>query len=92
MLRMKRSNLSFNVKVPPFNSQENVQAISSEIAVLLKDWVDAARRSQSPRTDEGLPVDILDRAIAKYIQELQPDRRDTLALLEDVRRQLQRYW
>lgn len=68
-----------------------MQAISSEIAVLLKDWVDDARRPQSSRTD-GLPVDLLDRAIAKYIQELRPDRKDTLVLLEDVRRQLQRYW
>ena len=78
-------------QVPPFNTQENVQLLSSEIAVLLKDWVEEARRPQSSQTEE-LPVGLVDSAITKYIQELRPDRRDTLVIFEDVRRQLQRYW
>jgi len=82
----------YESQVPPFNDQENVQAISSDIAVLLKDWVDDAKSPGSSSARMDIPVDLLDRTIAKYLDELQPDRRETRGIFEDVKRQLRRYW
>ena len=58
---------------------------------MLKDWVEG-RRSQSALTGADVPIDLLDRAIAKYVEELAPDRRDTKETFEDVKRQLRRNW
>ena len=80
------------LQIPPFNDQENVQAISSDIAVLLKDWVDEARRPQTSLSRTDIPVDLIDRTISKYLEELRPDRRETKCVFEDVQRQLRRYW
>ena len=66
--------------------------ISSDIAVLLKDWVEDAKRPQSSLSPGDLPVDLLDRTIAKYIDELSADKKETKALFEDVKLQLRRYW
>lgn len=66
--------------------------ISSDIAVLLKDWVEDAKRPQSSLSQGDLPVDLLDRTIAKYIDELSADKKETKALFEDVKLQLRRYW
>ncbi|KAH8120271.1 nucleoporin [Phellopilus nigrolimitatus] len=82
----------YESQVPPFNDQENIQMISSDIAVLLKDWVEEARRPQSPLARGDFPVDLLDRTITKYIEELKPDRKETKGIFEDVKRQLRRYW
>lgn len=86
------SSCSYSCKVPPFNDQDNIQTISSDIAVLLKDWVEDARRPQSSFSGGDLPIDLLDRTIAKYMEELAPDRRETKSIFEDVKRQLRRYW
>jgi len=82
----------YEAQVPPFNEQENVQAISSDIAVLLKDWVDDARNPQTLASQGDFPVDLLDRTIGKYLEELSPDRRESRSIFEDVKRQLRRYW
>ena len=78
-------------KIPPFNDQENIQLISTDIAILLKDWVEDARRSASLER-QNMPVELLERTIAKYLEELSPSRKDTKVTFEDVRRQLRRYW
>ena len=42
-------------QIPPFNQQQNVQAISGDIAVLLDDWLEEAKRSrQSHSYGSGL--------------------------------------
>lgn len=78
-------------QIPPFNEQENIQHISSDIAVLLKDWVEDARRPASLAREE-LPIDLLDRIVTKYLEELDPGRKETRTMFEDVKRQLRRYW
>ena len=46
---------NFTRQIPPFNQQQNVQAISCDIAVLLSDWLEEAKRSrQSHSYGNGL--------------------------------------
>jgi len=45
----------YESQIPPFNQQQNVQAISCDIAVLLNDWLEEAKRSrQSHSYGSGL--------------------------------------
>ena len=69
-----------------------MQTVSSEIAVLLTDWVAEATRPQAHVLRDEFPVGRVDAAIDQYIAELEPSRADTKAMYEDVRRQLRRYW
>ena len=69
-----------------------MQAISSDIAVLLKDWVEEAQRPQSVVLRSDLPVDQIDRAVTKYLEELSGQRPDTRRTFEDVKRYLRRHW
>ncbi|THH08723.1 hypothetical protein EW145_g2498 [Phellinidium pouzarii] len=82
----------YESQVPPFNDQENIQMISSDIAVLLKDWVGDARRPQSPLARGDFPVEVIDRTVTKYLEELRPDRKETRINFEDVKQQLRQYW
>ncbi len=79
-------------QVPPFNDQENAQAISSDIAELLRDWVNEALRPSSASSGGDFPVDLVDRAVTKYIEELGTQRIETRNTYDEVRRQLRRYW
>jgi nuclear pore complex protein Nup155 len=81
----------YESQIPPFNDQANVQAISSDIAVLLSDWVEAAKRPQSTIARE-FPVGRIDQAIDQYLSELEPSKVDTRALYDGVKRSLRRYW
>lgn len=81
-----------SAQVPPFNDQANVQAISSDIAILLKDWIEEAKRPQSSIARGDFPVDFMDRAVTKYIEELGGERTETRSTFEDVKSQLRRYW
>ena len=85
------NNLPF--KVPPFNDQSNVQAMSSDIAVLLADWLEEAKRPQSSSVGRGeFPVGRIDMAIDQYLTELEPTREETKATYEGIKRQLRRNW
>ncbi|KAJ6604576.1 nucleoporin [Mycena vulgaris] len=80
--------------VPPFNDQTNVQAVSSDIAVLLRDWIEDAKRPQSStgrRVDE-FPVGRIHLAVEQYLVELEATRTQTKETFEDVKRQLRRNW
>jgi nuclear pore complex protein Nup155 len=81
-------------QIPPFNDQPNVQAISSDIAVLLGDWLDDARRPQSSVGRGEFPVGRIDHAIDQYLAELDgdPRRAETKSLYENIKRQLRRNW
>lgn len=83
-----------SLQIPPFNDQANVQAVSSDIAVLLSDWVEAARRPQSGGSSARgeFPVYRIDTAIDQYLSELEPSRAETKASYEAVKRQLRRNW
>lgn len=80
------------LQVPPFNEQENTQAISSDIAELLKEWITEALRPSSSLSRGDFPVDMVDRAVSKYLEELGAQRVETRGAFEEVRRQLRRYW
>lgn len=82
------------LQIPPFNDQPNVQAISSDIAVLLADWLEEARRPQSSIGRGEFPVGRIDHAIDQYLAELDgdPRRAETKALYENIKRQLRRNW
>ncbi|TFL06773.1 nucleoporin [Pterulicium gracile] len=83
----------YESQVPPFNQQANVQAISSDMATLLSDWLQAAQRPQpssSSRID--FPVGRVDSAIDQYLSELEPSRKETKAAYEGIKRQLRLNW
>jgi len=82
----------YESQVPPFNDQANVQTISSDIAVLLSDWLEEAKRPQSSVRRGEFPVSRIDGAIDQYLAELEPNRMETRKTYEDIKRQLRRYW
>ncbi|KZP16809.1 hypothetical protein FIBSPDRAFT_865564, partial [Athelia psychrophila] len=53
----------YESQIPPFNDQSNVQADSSDIAVLLADWLDAAQRPQASVARAEVPVGRIDMSI-----------------------------
>ncbi|PIL32067.1 transporter [Ganoderma sinense ZZ0214-1] len=82
----------YESQVPPFNEQANVQAISSDIAVLLSDWIEEAKRPQSPAARGEFPVFRIDQAVEQYLAELEPARTETKEAYESIKRQLRRHW
>lgn len=86
------SSYAESLQVPPFNEQGNVQAISSDIAVLLTDWVEEAKRSQSPAARGEFPVFRIDQGVEQYLAELEPTRTETKGAYESIKRQLRRHW
>ncbi|KAF8640990.1 hypothetical protein AX17_000635 [Amanita inopinata Kibby_2008] len=82
----------YESQVPPFNDQANVQTISSDIAVLLSDWLEEAKRPQSSIRRGEFPVGRIDGAIDQYLAELEPNRVETKKTYENVKRQLRRHW
>ncbi|KAJ8083919.1 hypothetical protein PM082_002686 [Marasmius tenuissimus] len=79
----------YDSHLPPFNSQANVQSLSSDIAILLTDWMEEARRPNSPASRE-IPVTQLDAAVDQYLAE--SNSAETKAAYEAVKRQLRRNW
>ncbi|KAF9462165.1 nucleoporin [Collybia nuda] len=83
----------YESQVPPFNDQANVQAISSDIAILLSDWLEEAKRPQSSMVGKGeFPVGRIDLAVDQYLGELETSRVETKTTYELVKRQLRRNW
>ncbi|KAF8846309.1 nucleoporin [Paxillus ammoniavirescens] len=78
--------------VPPFNHQSSVQAISSDIAVLLSDWLEEAKRPQSLTARAELPVGRIDVAVGQYLSELDSSSTETKVVYESIKRQLRRNW
>ncbi|KAF9229208.1 nucleoporin [Gyrodon lividus] len=78
--------------VPPFNHQSSVQAISSDIAVLLSDWLEEAKRPQSLTARAELPVGRIDVAVGQYLSELDSSSTETSVIYESIKRQLRRNW
>ena len=81
-----------STQIPPFNEQANVQSISSDIAVLLTDWLEDAKRPQSAAARGEFPVYRIDQAVDQYLAELVPSRTETKAAYENIKRQLRRNW
>ncbi|KAL0578729.1 hypothetical protein V5O48_003285 [Marasmius crinis-equi] len=79
----------YDSHLPPFNSQANVQSLSSDIAILLTDWMEEARRPNSPASRE-IPVTQLDAAVDQYLAE--SNSAETKAAYEAIKRQLRRNW
>ena len=79
-------------QIPPFNDQANVQAVSSDIAVLLTDWLEDVRRPQSLASRGEFPVYRIDQAVDQYLAELGPGQTETKNTYEAVKRQLRRNW
>ncbi|KAL1748480.1 Non-repetitive/WGA-negative nucleoporin C-terminal-domain-containing protein [Schizophyllum fasciatum] len=83
----------YESQIPPFNTQDNVQMVSSDIAVLLTDWLNEARRPQpKPQARGEMPVGRLDELVEQYLREVAPDRPATRKMYEEVQRQLRRTW
>lgn len=89
---MDRTYSPGNEKVPPFNDQANVQAISSEIAILITDWLTEATRPQANILRSEFPAGRVDTAIDQYLAELEPSRVETKALYENAKRTVRKYW
>ncbi|KAK2461979.1 hypothetical protein APHAL10511_006442 [Amanita phalloides] len=82
----------YESQVPPFNDQANVQTLSSDIAVLLSDWLEEAKRPQSSVRRGEFPAGRIDVAIDQYLAELEPHRVETRRTYDDIKRQLRRHW
>ncbi|KAF9568469.1 nucleoporin [Agrocybe pediades] len=85
-------NEMYESHVPPFNEQSNVQITSSEIAVLITDWLQEATRPQASVLRAEFPAGRVDAAIDQYLAELQPNRVETKTLYENAKRLLRKYW
>jgi nuclear pore complex protein Nup155 len=79
-------------QIPPFNDQANVQIVSSDISVLLFDWLEAAERQQMSIAKSEFPVGRIDAAVDQYLTELEPARVETRQLYETVKRRLRKNW
>ncbi|KAF9270147.1 nucleoporin [Marasmius fiardii PR-910] len=79
----------YDSHLPPFNSQTNVQSLSSDIAILLSDWMEEAKRP-SFTAGRDIPVTRLDAAVEQYLAE--SNSGETKAIYENVKRQLRRNW
>ncbi|KAK7694765.1 hypothetical protein QCA50_001953 [Cerrena zonata] len=82
----------YESQIPPFNEQSNVQQVSSDIAVLITDWLEEVRRPQSPASRMEFPVYRIDQAVDQYLSELESNRLDTKSQYENIKRQLRRNW
>ena len=82
----------YAMQIPPFNDQANVQAISSDIAVLLSDWLEDVKRPHSFSSSGEFPVGRIDQFVDQYLSELEPSRSDTRASYDSIKRQLRRNW
>jgi hypothetical protein len=79
-------------QVPPFNNQANVQFVSSDIAILLHDWVTEALRPQSTLPKQEFPVGLVDSTVDTYIKELLPSNKWTLELYTAVKGLIRQNW
>ena len=77
-------------QIPPFNVQDAVQFLSSDIAVLISDWLDEAIRPQSSIGRGEFPANLLDEAINQYLRELESHRSETRQLYENLRVKIRR--
>lgn len=71
--------------------QENVQLVSSDISILLSDWLEQAKRPQSPAARD-FPAGQIDAAVDQYLSELESSRTETRTRYQDIKRQLRRNW
>lgn len=69
-----------------------MQSLSSDIAVLLADWVENVQRPQSAVSRSEFPVYRVEQAVDQYLSELETSRADTRATYENIKRQLRRNW
>ncbi|KAH7928555.1 nucleoporin [Leucogyrophana mollusca] len=82
----------YDSQTPPFEAQSRVQIMSEDIAVLLSDWLEEAKRPQSLVARGEVPVGRIDIAVDQYLSELEPSRTETKAIYEGIKRQLRRNW
>ena len=66
--------------------------MSSEIAVLITDWIAESTRPQANALRAEFPVARVDSACDQYLSELEPSRTETKVLYENAKRQLRKYW
>ncbi|KAG9314302.1 nucleoporin [Chiua virens] len=78
--------------VPPFNHQASVQATSTDIAILLSDWLEEAKRPQSSAVHAELPAGRIDAAVGQYLAELDSSNTETRVIYEGIKRQLRQNW
>lgn len=69
-----------------------MQAVSSEIAVLITDWITESTRPQANALRVEFPVARVDSACDQYLSELEPSQTETKVLYENAKRQLRKYW
>jgi nuclear pore complex protein Nup155 len=76
-------------KVPPYNVQENVQALSADLSVILKDWLDAVTGPRPTLKRSEFPADPVIRVVDAMLKELSPtnESRSTYEVLKTRIRQ-----
>ncbi|KAG1862206.1 nucleoporin [Suillus subluteus] len=82
----------YESQIPPFNTQSGVQVVSADIAILLNDWLEEAKRPQSSVPRGEFPVGRIDLAVEQYLAELGGNQAETKAIYEGIKRQLRRNW
>jgi nuclear pore complex protein Nup155 len=82
-------NEMYESQVPPFNTQANVQAVSSDIAVFLEDWTAATIRQGAAAVRE-FPAGRVASAIDQYVAELETSRTETRARYELLKKTIRK--
>jgi nuclear pore complex protein Nup155 len=80
-----------SIKIPPFNTQPNVQAISSDISAFLLEWSENALRPGLVAR-HTFPAERVDAAVDQYIAELDSGRDETRGRYERVKKLIRQRW
>ncbi|KAF8527887.1 nucleoporin [Hysterangium stoloniferum] len=82
----------YESQIPPFNTQEAIQFLSADIAILISDWLDEAIRPQSKTNRNEFPANMLDEVVNQYLRELGSERNDVRQLYESLRIRIRRHF
>jgi len=80
----------YESQIPPYNLQVNVQALSTDISVLLQDWLSDVVRDRTRAAKAEFPADRIDHAIDIFLKELSPERSETRKLYEELKLTIRR--
>ena len=83
---------SWTCQVPPFNTQQHVQWVSSDIAVLLSDWLDEVIRPHSSIPRREFPANVVDESVDQYLRELVASQDDTKRLYKEIKVKLRQHF
>jgi len=76
----------YESRVPPYHTTVNIQALSTDIAILLKDWLNDATASRSTRDD--FPTASVVRVLDSLVKDLSPSNSEGRKVYEEIKQRL----